>query len=103
VQVEVKDRLASDPSVVRKDVKPLQIKRFHERASDDLCRLQNVGETFHWDGQEVGAVDLRNNKGVPEVDGTNVQHREYPVRLIEDFGWLLLLDDFAEGTIHRKR
>lgn len=103
VKVEMENGLSGDPSIVCKQIVSLQRKRFDQRPGDGLRRIENRVICVVGQFQEIFAVPLGDDEGMPIVDRVDIEDRGGMVVLEKELCRDLPSQDLAENAvIHRE-
>jgi hypothetical protein len=99
VQVEMKDGLSCNTTIVREKVESFQIESSNQCRGDNFCSIQKQRVALWFQLEEITKMFSWNDKGMAKMDGVDIENRYYLLIFKEDFRGNLTVDDFAENAI----
>ena len=100
VHVKMKHGLAGDSTVVGEDIEAIQIQTPDYRPGDYLGYVKNIVQVALRYRQEIAAVYFWDDESVPIVNRVDIENRDYPIILVENFSGSLALNNLTENTMH---
>jgi hypothetical protein len=103
MHVKMEHGLASDLSVVGKNIEPFQLQTIDKRVRNDLCRMQYVVQVRLRDVKKIEAVLFRDNESVAVVNRVDIKNSKNITVLVQDLSRQFMLHDLTENAIHSEK
>ena len=101
MHVKMEYGLAGNSSIVGEDIIAIQVQTLDDRAGNYLSYMKNIVQIALRYRQEIAAMGFWDDECVSVVNGVDVENRDYPIILVENFSGPLALNNLTKDTIHR--